>query len=785
MSLTPEQLTLQVKQLCERRPDTRVVGIHAPHWRGGASISTGHAAFRVSWCESALAVSEQLAALGDGERLVVLTPLDETDLGADVLARLARRRLIHPDRWQMVRDAYGVVEVDPRLPAETWMADALLAATPIRRTLPANVLDAGAAWRQVLGHVLGLDEGSPDADAVVRWSAQPDAADRFAALPAPLAEAVGQRLEQSAGGLGALLAAAIAAGNAGELLPIGLACGLLFSGPAEPELTRAAVRLEPLLGGADVEPARGREWAACARRVLRSLPPAQRGAWLERGERLLAQLKVEVWAERSAVLPAGLTARLDRFATAAKAALADAAKLAAAERAFDRVRAHDACSEQLERAERLEMAMRLLSSLHRRKRAMDAGPSVAGSSAAAAIAAMMEDHAAEGAFEDWARRRLLGADEHAGIAALYREIYLAVRARRERRNRSFAAGVSAWTAAGGAGAAGADFLPIEHCLARTAAPLAQSRPVLVLVVDAMDAGIFEELGERLHALGWRRQSGAPRTALAVLPSVTQASRMTLFAGAVRQGGGAQEKAAFARHPELLAASQRGRPPLLFHKADLTDGAALGLAEAVRVALGDVRRKVVGAVLNVVDDHLAKSEQLQLVWRRDHVRLLPELLHEAHAAGRIVVLTSDHGHVLEEDGVKLPGDLEGRWRAAGRPPADLEIELAGERVRAATGRARIVVPWSETVRYGQRRNGYHGGLTLQEAVVPIGVYAPPGEPQDPEAGGPPYPPWWRGAASESEPTARPANPAPQLDLFDTVARSEDGPGMPAATRPDPT
>ena len=64
-------------------------------------------------------------------------------------------------------------------------------------------------------------------------------------------------------------------------------------------------------------------------------------------------------------------------------------------------------------------------------------------------------------------------------------------------------------------------------------------------------------------------------------------------------------------------------------------------------------------------------------------LLSELLHEAHAAGRVVALTSDHGHVLEEDGVKLPGDLEGRWRAAGRPPADLEIELAGERVRAAT------------------------------------------------------------------------------------------------------
>ena len=748
MSVTPEQLTLQVKQLCERRPDTRVVGVHAAHWSGGEAIAAGAARFRVAWCESALAVSDQLAALGDGERLVVLTPLDEAALGADVLARLARRRLLHPDRWQMVRDAHGVTAVDPRLPAEPWMADALLAAPPLPRTLPANLLDAGAAWRQVLGHFLGLTDGSPEADAIVRWSVQPDAAERFAALPAPLAEAVGQRLEQSAGALGALLAGAIAAGNARDLLPIGLVCELLFAGPQETELERAAVRLEPLLGGADVEPARGREWAACARRVLRALPLEQHREWLDRGERLLAALKVEAWAERSAALPAGLAARRDRFVEAAHAALQDAAKLASAERACARVREHDACGADPARAARLEMALRLLRGLHR-ERGADAAPS------AAAISTMMEEHAAAGAFEDWARRLLLGADEHAGSAALYRTLYLAVRARREQRNRSFAACVRAWTAAG-AGAAGADFLPIEHCLARTAAPLAQARPVLVLVLDAMDAAIFEELSESLRDLGWRRQRGVPRTALAVLPSVTQVARMTLFAGAVRHGGSAQEKAAFARHPDLLAASQRARPPLLFHKADLTDGAGLGLAAAVREALSDARRRVVGAVLNAVDDHLAKSEQLQLTWRSDRVRLLPALLHEAHAAGRLLVLTSDHGHVLEADGVKLAGDVEGRWRGAGRPPAELEIELAGERVRAATGRDRIVLPWSETVRYGQRKNGYHGGLTLQEAVVPIGVFAPPGDTVKGLRPAPaPYPPWWLGGK---------ARRTPQLDLF---------------------
>ena len=137
------------------------------------------------------------------------------------------------------------------------------------------------------------------------------------------------------------------------------------------------------------------------------------------------------------------------------------------------------------------------------------------------------------------------------------------------------------------------------------------------------------------------------------------------------------------------------------------------------ALGGERQRIVGIVLNAVDDHLAKSEQMQLTWRVDSVRLLPAILNEAHAAGRAVILTSDHGHVLEADGVKLPGEGEGRWRSAAAPATELEIEVKGPRVQAATGMERIVLPWSESVRYGSKRNGYHGGVSLQEAVVPVG------------------------------------------------------------------
>ena len=88
---------------------------------------------------------------------------------------------------------------------------------------PASVPDADTAWAHVLDHSLGLPDGNPDAETILRRSMEPRAGERFAALLEPLADTVRQRFAESAGGLGTLLAQGITAGYAGELLPIGLA----------------------------------------------------------------------------------------------------------------------------------------------------------------------------------------------------------------------------------------------------------------------------------------------------------------------------------------------------------------------------------------------------------------------------------------------------------------------------------------------------------------------------------------------------------------------------------
>jgi hypothetical protein len=128
-------------------------------------------------------------------------------------------------------------------------------------------------------------------------------------------------------------------------------------------------------------------------------------------------------------------------------------------------------------------------------------------------------------------------------------------------------------------------------------------------------------------------------------------------------------------------------------------------------------------VNTVDDHLAKSEQLRLSWTVDQLHHLDALLYEAQVAQRAVVVTSDHGYVLEAGSRRLAGSAEERWRPYDDHLAAEELVFEGPRVQQVTGVERIIAPWSEAVRYSQKKQGYHGGATPQEVLVPLAVLVP--------------------------------------------------------------
>src|SRR5919109_5258758 len=164
--LTPEQVAARVAMLRRQHHDVRVIAIHTPGiWSGGTELRVDGDVLPVVFCASTLQVSQALTSMDEIDSpLIIITPLDDTQLCLDVLARMAGRRLQRIDRWQMVRDLFRARQIDPRLSSQGWIADALLQHIPEGGYPPvaSGLLDADTAWTHVL-RPLGLANGRPDA----------------------------------------------------------------------------------------------------------------------------------------------------------------------------------------------------------------------------------------------------------------------------------------------------------------------------------------------------------------------------------------------------------------------------------------------------------------------------------------------------------------------------------------------------------------------------------------------------------------------------------------------
>jgi hypothetical protein len=781
----PEHVAALAESVLQKTRGAAAVGLHAPGpWTGGESVLIGGLAHPVAWCASELAVREALDRYADagGPPPIVLTPLDE--LGWDVRARLAKQRLLPMEPWTLVAELFHTGAVDPRITRHPWIAEVLLEAAPAGgyAPLPGAVLDADTAWQHVLARTLGLRTARPDADALLEASADPAAAARYAQLPERARQPLAERMEEGAGRLGALLANAMETGRAGALVALGLACEVVYpegdAGGAE--LARAAARLELYAGGEAIDPRLGRRWAQSALRVLDRLPDPQVARVHQQAESILRDdLNAELLLGHSTALPASYERRLEAFGRAVAAFLAGGGA-AQVDAALDRVVEHRQARApaEAERGRRLRMAVRLVRFLASR-----------GSGAPAAFHTLSDAaraYAAEGSWVDWARTVLTGGEQEGSLAAALEGLAGAVRIVREDENRRFAERLAEWHGSPGREPA---VIPIDRVLDEVVAPAAEAGPVLLLVLDGMGFASFRQLCGSLAQAGWQEWLSPDReartVALAAAPSITRVSRTSLFAGRLLAGAAADERREFARHAGLVGRSKPRRLPRLFHKGDLTEGASAGLAEPVRQALGDTDQQVVGIVLNVLDDSLAKSDQALPSWTTGRIRLLEPILFEARVAGRLLVLASDHGHVLDAGTVALPGGDEERWRPFAEPLAAEETVLAGPRIQAGAGVERIVVPWSERVRYVRRKAGYHGGASPQEMLLPVAVLAPWDRQVEGWTAAAERPPrWWDPAEAPAVPAAAPPPEPPQRKKPRPPAAQPSLFGDPAEAAPAP-
>ncbi len=740
-----------------------------------------------------LVLAHQLPTATGPDVLVVLTDQEEAELGPDLLARVHRQRVNAVDTWDVVREAFGAMERDPRLEQDNWAAEALLDATPPGGwpQLGGGILTRTTALTSLALRRLGMGrydpdrnqgesgtvpaesgpggalgtEGPPevptggdtlDVHTLLRWSLTPGGPERLLALRRPEREGLASFLgkDDRTGLAGQALIALVDAGHGPDAVAFGLVCAALWASPdAEAEDYRARGRAERWFG--EEPPVRGEALDAlasafgrCCEEFVAGLlltgrtgapdPAAQArrltATTLDRASSLVRQFGAERATRTSPVLAEGLEARFDAAGRALSGGDPEVIS-----RAVSALEAHRQAvdPDARTRIQRVVMAQRLA-------RWLATAPVPESPHLEAGIAR----HMAETGWVDLALDHIeAGGDPAPSLASAYDTLCASVREQRRAIDRHFAGLLATWTANGtGPGS----MLTVETFLPTVVAPVVKAgeRRVLLLVLDGMSAAIAAELAEELreHWVEYDplpKAKGSPRRRgmAAALPTVTSVSRTSLFAARLMSGTQADEKRLFPGHRFW-----GGADVAVFHKEDLRgDSSGSGVGGALRDAL-DTDHTHVAVVLNTIDDRLAGEQKLgDGSWRLNDIGRLRQLLRRAAEQGRAVILTSDHGHVVDRHGVRTEADspLSARHRTAEGPVGDTEILLAGPRVIAPEPGGAIVALWDADSRYTDRRAGYHGGASPAEVTIPVLAFLPFGA--EPPTGwrelGSQQPSWW--------------------------------------------
>ena len=324
------QVLAQVKSIRDRYPDARAIGIGLPALDEAVAappaLRIGAEELPVVRSSSVLALRERLVDLpAAGPPLVVLTDLPATELGDDLRARLARRRLFSSEAWQLVKERFKAHYVDPRLvERHEWAALALLDAEREAGypPVPSGFLDAETAWRRLFEALIGIPRGERDPEALLAWTLDGEPLQRLDALPEAVRAGLAVAAEESAGR--AARAILECAGRLGRrTVSVGLVARVLFDtdGKGNERAAKAKGKLEALLDLHDLDPGLARGWTAAAerlvrRRLSRPAEPEATGsqggveAVLADADDLLRTLGAEDLAGRSAILRVSIEQRL-------------------------------------------------------------------------------------------------------------------------------------------------------------------------------------------------------------------------------------------------------------------------------------------------------------------------------------------------------------------------------------------------------------------------------------------------------------------------------------------
>lgn len=685
------------------------------------TLAIGNRMFRVQAAHSVLGFRELIANIPVGTDLLIVTHLDERELGDDVLVRLGKFRILSAARWEAVMDKFAATRIDPRLRAAKELADPLLRAEPEDGFYPApqGVLTFEHAWDYLCRAYLdwpGLPETAVDAYALVIT--------RPPQLTGALERHARELLGAKFGGDLEQLWDHVEAKGSPSAIGVGLVFDILEPSRAEAattDLDLARARLEGALGSRIGQAGR-LAWAEAAQRCYAQSDQERRTSIEWQVQQWVQQIAADPFLFRSRILPDAFEQRLKLFCE--RLGERDSARVS---EALGDLRVHRLASEHQARLVRALAALRAI-------RLLKAPPTIPES-----LRHLCRVYCDHHSYIDRLRQTLSFQDELAEVNLAYTDLLGDLDIERASLDQVFLKALAV-TPDPGAG-----LLPSEEFLERTLAPLVRASRVLLVVLDGARWPDATSFAESLQPLGWRELDLDEQGSLICpLPSVTHLARHALLSGTLSAGNQSDERKAFMGHPVLREACDSGYPPVIFHKASVRES----IDDELMKRIDEDRRRVVAVVINAVDDLLGKGGQLEPLTDIAQVRPFHELVLQASKKDLTLVLVSDHGHVRDRSGKgwQVPGGVSagGRWRRPAGQAREGELELDGPRVLHPESGAPepLVFLSAEHDHYGARAAGYHGGAHPAEMLPPLMAFSRAAKPPEGYAWRTPREPlWW--------------------------------------------
>ena len=181
-ALSPQQLRTIVEDKWQRDQEAIAVGLHVTtSWVGPSEVEFDFGKAQVVRADTVFRIREALRdAERDKGRVILLTKLQQADLGHDVVARLARSRLFAIDHWASLCALFKAKELDRSI-CDPAIAQALIEYAPPDGYPPvsAGILDGGTVWRAISRHVFDMGESEPDLVSLLLWATTRSASTRY------------------------------------------------------------------------------------------------------------------------------------------------------------------------------------------------------------------------------------------------------------------------------------------------------------------------------------------------------------------------------------------------------------------------------------------------------------------------------------------------------------------------------------------------------------------------------------------------------------------------------